>query len=430
MTNSIPDPKNSATDSKAEPSDASSPDSGPPSVPEPSPAEPPKPKLSEAEDEADGMTDSSAVNTAEDSTPPGKTEPELKPSLPVRIEPERSPGAALLPPVKLASNPRPPKQAAAPKALDESDEGEEFEAPLSAQAAVQLLEKEIAEGKKHEPTAPMLVQGRSGQGLTFFGQLLIAAALLFIGISLNKEEPEKPYVPSAPVKIEASPLAAAQSSGSGQLTPFGTGKALYSDGQGRFLIMVLNPGSGELVVEKALELVYDPTRLHESAERKDHHYYFEDIVRSRKDLLKNLRDEFSRLAASGRTDTLTLDRLLNLARRISRFHDVKYLLPFLKHQRFFVRQAVALGLGEQGYRIALKELIFSMDTGDVEFRRQLRQTLKDLTGVDFLRKPEDPEQKEAMETARKWLRRHPQGSPYAVGHALQEKQEGRINRGL
>lgn len=418
MTNSMPDPKKPATDPEAESGDEKTIDSGSSSTPESPRPEPPNPKPSEPKEDSERAPEPPASQAPK---------PAAQPTAPAAPRPGTGPAVASVSAGRKTTSTR----GAAPEALDESDEGDEFEAPLSAQAAVQLLEKEMAEGKKAEPVAPMPVQRSGGQGLIFFGQLLIAGALVFIGLTLNKEDEEKPYVPAPPSLAEAAPNpGVASSSASGQLTPFGAGKALYSDGQGRFLIMVLNPGSGELVVEKALELVYDPTRLHESDERKDHHYYFEDLVRSRKVLLKSLHKEFTRLAASGRIDPVTLDRLLNLARRISRFHDVKFLLPYLKHQRFFVRQAVALGLGEQGYRIALEELIFSMDTGDIEFRKRLRKTLKDLTGVDLLSEPADPGQKEAMEMARKWLRRHPQKSPFAVGHALQEKQEGRINRGL
>lgn len=419
MTNPTPDTVNPVPEPNADPS-------LPPNTDQSSAPEE-EPKAETQTPEAPAETPQAMAASAEPEKP---KEEQAKPAEPA---PPSQPAMPVQPaPAARTEDSREAPAAAPRRALDESDEGEDFEAPLSAQAAVQLLEKEMAEGKRAEPAPmPSKLEIKQGQGLLFFGQLLIAGALVFVGLSFNKKAPEKEYSPAPPSILDAGPsVEDAQAAASGQLTPFGPGKALYSDGQGRFLIMVLNPASGELVVEKALELVYDPTRLHQSDLRKDHHYYFEDIVQSRKALLKSLRDEFTRLASSGRTDSLTLERLLNLARRIGRFHDVTYLLPYLKHERFFVRQAAALGLGEQGYRIALEELIFSMDTGDVEFRKHLRQTLKDLTGVDFLTKPEDPKQTKAMETARKWLRRHPQKSPYAVGHALREKQEGRINRGL
>jgi hypothetical protein len=371
----------------------------------------------------------SATHTSEsEPTPEAAVEavPVSKPAIPA---PPVTPSRVKEAPTAPVSNAR---ARTGPAVLEESSDGDDFEAPLSAQAAVQLLEKEMSEGRR-EAVGTRSAAGGNSSGLVFLGQLLIAGALIFVGLKYDKAiHPGASYVPSVPVTVGSPTInpAALVGQSSGQLTPFGVGKALYADGKGRFLVLALDAGNGELLVEKALELVNDPTRLHGSAKRRDHHYYFEDIVVARRQIIKKLKEAFVRNIKSGRSDALTLAAVQNIARRLSSFHEASFLVPYLKHERFFVRQAAALALGEKGYRIAVRELVFSMNAGNKGFRGHLNDVLKRLTGVEFMTDPSKEDQSAAMGRAREWLGKNPQKSPYTVGHALQQKVEARINRGL
>jgi hypothetical protein len=356
-------------------------------------------------------------------------------------------------PIAVAEAPKPPSSGApkppsseAPQALAENqseqpresqsadsslEESAEFEAPLSAQAAVQLLEREMAENQR----APLSSRQQStgSAWLQFSGHLLIAAALVFGALKLETSQSASSYVPTFPASFKSAghpPAPIADKESAGQLTPFGSGKVLYADGHGRFLILALDSKNGELLVEKALDLVYDPRRWHGSKKRQTHHYYFDDIVLARNVLLTALRRDFKAIIASGENNAAVLARVDNLARRLAMFHDAAFLLPYLGHERFFVRRAVALALGEQGYRIAVRELIYSMNTGDSAFREHINELLSQLTGVTFIKDPAKQDQKKAMKAARVWLKKNPQASPYSLGHALQGKVEGRIHRGL
>jgi len=210
----------------------------------------------------------------------------------------------------------------------------------------------------------------------------------------------------------------------GSLVPFGPGKALYAEGHGRFLLVVLD--DKEIVVERVFALVWDPRRYIGSKLKRDHGYYFEDLSDARSDTLARLQERFRKAVADDPITPDQVDQLADLARRIAGFHSVPFLLDFIKSDRFTIRKSVAVALAEQGYLVAIPELRHCLDTGDSKFRRHLADVLEELTGRRFIKHPESKAQEEAETQLVRWWREHKPKSRYALGRSLIVAQEKRL----
>lgn len=343
------------------------------------------------------------------------------------------------------------------------DETEPPPAPLSPQEALELLQG-AGEGLTREtrkspsvlplpeaprepprpalseadpgPPPPPAFEDKSAKGrgalasvLALIGQLAIAAALVLLALAILRR-PEAPRERASPRPLidRALALPGAAREGGGALVPFGAdGKALYADGAGRFL--VLAPiADGGLAVERALDLVVDPTRFHNDARRRPHAYYLEDVGAARSAYLRPLRTELETLVRGQRLEDLP--RIEELCERLAAFHDVVTLEVYLRSERFVVRRAAAVALGEAGYLMATPVLIFSLDTKDAAFRARLNTILEGLTGERFITDPEPRDQEAAKARAAAWLKANPLPSPYALGLDRRRALEKRLSRGL
>jgi hypothetical protein len=275
--------------------------------------------------------------------------------------------------------------------------------------------------------------------LTALPQLLLAAAIATCAYQIHLDRGDSPPRPAsaaeakgAPPKQEASPkarsLADMGPTQTAELVPFGPGRALYNDGRGRFLIIASSEVDSSVVVERALSLIQDPRRHHEDPRRTTHGYYLDDLAESRKGARGSLRGELESLIQSGQDDVTAFRRAEDLCARLAALHDVPWLLPLLKHERFFIRRAAAVALGEQGYLAAIPELGFSLSTGDDAFRARLGGMLEDLIGEALVSDPADKEQAQARARIEVWWRDHRPGSRFALGRRWKRTLERRLER--
>lgn len=300
------------------------------------------------------------------------------------------------------------------------------------------------------PPAPVVISDRRGSGLLdLFGRLVIALALAGLTFVLARKssmdngegrlsgplsEAELAAIATALQAPEAAsrttPSGAPQAGAGGRLVSFGPGRALYADGDGRFLIVGLR-ADGQLAVERAVELVRDPRRLHGRKDRSPHHYYFEDVGEALAARIATLKAELDRLlSVAGADKEGRIREVDRVTRRLAGFHAVDHLIPLLSSERFYVRRAAAMALAGQGYLIGFPTLIFAIDDADPDRRRRIHEAINALSGETIVPRPGQIEVEDAAARASAWWEQNPRRSPYALGVKMEREIERRLRRGL
>lgn len=131
------------------------------------------------------------------------------------------------------------------------------------------------------------------------------------------------------------------------LASLADGRALYADGTGR--LFVLEMRDGRLALAGAYALREDRARhATEPRARAPSGFYLDDLGAEGERAMEAARLAFEREAASNAIDAAAPERLEARARAVLAAGAGETLLAALRHERYSVRRAAALVLGEAG----------------------------------------------------------------------------------
>lgn len=247
-----------------------------------------------------------------------------------------------------------------------------------------------------------------GQGL------LILVGLYWIGRRVERAVAERPIAaPASESPPVPAPPATSTTSGPGGLVELGQGRAMLLAPDGRVMVLVADPISGELRLERVYELVQDPDRHLGTPLRRAHGYYLEDVERGAQERVAAARTRFERVVreAAEARGPASLDDAEEAALGLVQAGGADLLIPHLdpvgaERADAVRKHAATLALGRGGYLVAVESLaaLLEQNRASERYAPRMKRLLAWLIGrpeVEAL----PPE--EVVDIARAWAQTHP-----------------------
>jgi len=217
--------------------------------------------------------------------------------------------------------------------------------------------------------------------------VLQAAALAYLAWATSRIERalDRPIADAqAPRSVLEAPQAQATSPHPPSIASVGEGQVVYAL-DGKLVLMKRDRESQELVIERVYSLEHDEARnVGDDARRAYSGFYLVDLEHERRKAVEIEDGFFKDAIAKARDQKDGLAYCLAVARRLAAAGGADRLRKRLDDRDAFGRHAAAIALGENGYLIAIPELIQIVEgTGDSDLRKHVVGLLRDLTGIAF-----------------------------------------------
>ncbi len=323
----------------------------------------------------------------------GESRPEARPDGgPVATPAAAPPTATVPPPARPPALPTPPQTArpAAPVAAPPVVPAPRPVAPRPASPAAPapapiVVAPAAPRIEVHQPVAPIVVA-------LLFGACMVALAALKGAQAVARELDEASAARAAPALAPPPATSAASAAGAAgpQLAPLGNGRVVWATPDGRLVVLVPDPLSGELAVERVYAVVEDRERhLGDRDRRHLHGYYVDDLEAARRDALLGARARYEAAVDAAAHSPADLDHAERAAEALVAAGGADVLAPDLAAVGVGVqvtvasvrRRCAALALGEAGYLRAVRPLTEQLRSASTDYGARLVPLLARLTGL-------------------------------------------------
>jgi hypothetical protein len=188
---------------------------------------------------------------------------------------------------------------------------------------------------------------------------------------------------------------------------------VYTAPGGNLIVLVRDPTSGELEVERVYALVRDPDRHQgDAAQRRHHGYYLDDTSTQQRRALDAASARYEAAVALSERTYTDLDKAEQAAAELAHVGGAALLLPHVDPEAKQLRKrTAAIGLARAGYLCAMAPLanLLHDHVGNARFFATLTALAMKLTGLTL--DPAAPA--ETLAAVDAWVAANPLRDPFA-----------------